>query len=283
MYRLHVDFALLTTLPFLYNCQIGYAKDPEAYDSYYKYSYLSFFDVLEPLSNFWHILLLILTCALSSSTIDTLQNALTSLFSHDLMKLGYNPLLITRILVIGINIPAIIISSYQLDIISLFLIADLVCATSVVPVFLGLQMKDKLWGYLPAPTELGAFCGCIAGIATVVVNGYINGTNHSNPFEYFWLKNGAICSLCGIKTMVTFIITPIISGAVTYIFSFIDLKIRGERARRPIITLRFDQKKVVDVENEGPAVEEMETKDSKKNHQEIAESQVSTVVVTTTE
>ena len=101
---------------------IGYAKDPASYDSGDKYSYLSFFDILEPLSNFWHIIVLFLSCALSASTIDTLQNAITSLFSHDLARLRWNPLIITRVLVIAINIPAIYVASKQFDIISLFLI-----------------------------------------------------------------------------------------------------------------------------------------------------------------
>ena len=125
---------------------------------------------------------------------------------------------------------------------TLLCLGDLVATTSAVPVMLGLQTKDALRGFLPAPTEFGAVSGCIAGVVSVIVNGYINHANNDNPFEYFWLKNGGICSLCGVKTMWTFIITPIVSGIITYLFSFLDIKIRGERARQPILRIAFDTK-----------------------------------------
>lgn len=172
---------------------------------------------------------------------DSLQNALTSIFSRDLVKLGWNPVLITRILLVGINIPAIIMSAKQYDVISLFLVADIVCATSAVPLFSGLQVVDWANGWIPAPTELGAFLGCLSGVITVIVNGYLNDINGSNPFEYFWLKNGGVCSLCGERTMVSFIITPVVSCFVTYLVSLMDIKCRGERARQPLFRLAFDE------------------------------------------
>jgi hypothetical protein len=47
-------------------------------------------------------------------------------------------------------------------------------------------------------------------------------------FSYFWLTNGAQCALCGTTTMVTFIVTPITSAVCCFLFSAIDVKIRGE-------------------------------------------------------
>jgi hypothetical protein len=41
--------------------------------------------------------------------------------------------------------------------------------------------------------------------------------------------------------MVSFIITPCISAIMAYVFSFLDIKYRGERARMPIIPLPFDK------------------------------------------
>ncbi len=79
----------------------------------------------------------------------------------------------------------------------LFLVADLVCATAVLPVFLGLMIKDN--GFIAAPTELGAFMGILSGFAAVLVNGKIIGFDRavnsitgeviaSGPFSYFWLN-----------------------------------------------------------------------------------------------
>jgi len=107
---------------------LGYAKDPAAYDSYYKYAYMSFFDTLEPLKNGWHIVVLLLACSLSASTIDTLQNAITSVFSHDFMRLRvtWDPLFIARFIVIAINVPAIYIATNdKLNILQLFAIGTL--------------------------------------------------------------------------------------------------------------------------------------------------------------
>lgn len=152
-------------------------------------------------------------------------------------------LIASRIMLAVVLIPAIIMSSKRFDVIGLFLVADLVCSTAVFPVFLGLITEDI--GFIPAPTELGAFLGIWSGIAAVLVNGKVIGfteavnsitgeTIATGPWSYFWLTNSTECALCGQKTMVTFIITPIVAGFFTLFFSKIDIAIRGERARQPI-------------------------------------------------
>lgn len=209
---------------------LAYAKDPVSYDTFEKFSFLSFFDLLAALPVAWHILVLILVTALAASSIDSLQNALTCTFSADLLKMGFNPQVISRVFVFLLNIPAIALGVKGYNVISLFLVADLVCATSVLPVYLGLITEDV--GFITAPTELGAFLGCVSGLVTVLVNGAIVG---QGGFKYFWLQNGGICALCGTKTLVTFIVTPLISGLCTLIFSKIDVSMRGEKARKPLL------------------------------------------------
>ena len=56
----------------------------------------------------------------------------------------------------------------------------------------------------------------------------------TGPFSYFWLTNGDICALCGPKTMITFIITPLVGLFFTFFFSILDIAIRGEAARKPL-------------------------------------------------
>lgn len=153
---------------------IAYGKSPDAYDSFEKFAYLAFFDLLEPMKPFWHILTLILVTSLAASSVDSLQNGITSLLSSDLLKATSNPELIlwlNRIVLVGVNIAAIVKSSERYDVLALFLVADLVCATSVCPIFMGLLDPEK-FGFL-APTELGAFFGCLGGIATVLVAGVL--------------------------------------------------------------------------------------------------------------
>jgi solute:Na+ symporter, SSS family len=70
---------------------IAYANDPESYDNFEKFAFLAFFDLLEPLSNGWHVLVLIMVTALAASSVDSLQNGITCIFSADLVKIGWNP------------------------------------------------------------------------------------------------------------------------------------------------------------------------------------------------
>jgi SSS family solute:Na+ symporter len=249
---------------------IAYANDPDAYDNYEKFAYLSFFDLLEPLGDGWQILVLILVTALAASSIDSLQNGLTCIFYHDLVKIGWNPKWITRALMVAVNVPAIYLASEKWDVIALFLVADIVCATAVLPVFLGLQTQDH--GVFKAPTELGAFLGCLSGIATVLVTGVLFNAE-GGIFEYFWLRNDGICALCGNETMITFIVTPIMSGIATYFFTYLDVMIRGERARESIIHVPFDEddtdkgsdeekaddsKEISDTEEKAPVIDDGE-------------------------
>jgi len=218
---------------------IAYSKDPIAYDTGLdKLDFLAFFDLLLPLGTGWHIVVLIFVTALAASSLDSLQNGLNSIFYHDALRAGFNAHATASVLVVLMNVPAIWLASLKFRVLELFLVADLVCATAVLPTFLGLQETDKLGGLLPAPTEVGAFFGIISGMVTVLVNGSING---AHGFQYFWLDNKAICAFCGPATMITFIVTPLMAGAMTYVFTHLDLCLRGkERARRPLFEFAFD-------------------------------------------
>jgi hypothetical protein len=234
---------------------IAYAKDPVSYDNFEKFAFLAFFDILLPLGNGWHIVVLIFVTALATSSLDSLQNGLNSMFYRDAVRCGYNAHVVASVLVLVLNFPAVWIASMKLSVIALFLVADLVCATAVLPTFLGLQETDKLGGLLPAPTELGAFMGIISGFAAVLVNGSINDVN---GFAYFWLPNNGICALCGPKTMITFIVVPLVSGIMTYVFTHLDILLRGkERARKPIFEFEFD-KDSADASSPEKAMEEGE-------------------------
>jgi len=243
---------------------ISYAKDPESYENFSKLAFLSFFDLLEPLPEGWHILTLVLVTALAASSIDSLQNGMTSVFSSDLLAIcklyGFSPSLvkiISCIVMVVTNGAAIKQSADRYDVLDLFLVADLVCATSVFPVFLGL-LDEKKWGIL-SPTEWGAFMGCLTGIVCVLVIGLVKDydTYKDEPFEYFWLNNGAICALCGTDTMWTFIITPLVSLAGTVLFTGLDIAIRGDNARQPIFEFGFP------LENEEPAELPLDTNEQK--------------------
>uniref|UniRef100_A0A7S3JQI4 Sodium/solute symporter n=1 Tax=Aureoumbra lagunensis TaxID=44058 RepID=A0A7S3JQI4_9STRA len=218
---------------------LAYSNDRESYDTFQKLAYLSFFDLLLPLDRTWHFLFLALLTTLAASSVDTLQNGLAAVLSQDLVKhhLSANW---SRLIVIGFNIAAVIQAAERFEVVPLFLVADLVCATSVFPLFLGLIQHDiPIFSgrfFIPAPTELGAFLGCLSGLAAVIINGRINDVHRAvnfytgkvyerNPnLAYFWLTNTKAdgtpyeCALCGSKTMHTFIAVPLIAAAATFFF-----------------------------------------------------------------
>lgn len=102
------------------------------------------FDLIAPLSNFWHIILLVIVTALVASSVNSLRIAIASVISINVIHLGVSDRAacwINRIIFISINIPAVILSVYRFDVTGLF---HLVCATSVLPVFLGMITKDHL-------------------------------------------------------------------------------------------------------------------------------------------
>ena len=194
-------------------------------------------------------MVLIVCTALAASTVDSVQTAIASVVSSDFIRYGVPDkwaTLITRVLLVIINVPAVIMSSKRFDVLGLFLVADLVCSTALLPVFFGLITKDIK--FIPAPTEVGAFLGIWSGIGAVLVNGHVIGFTEAvnpitgqlvatGPWSYFWLTNSTQCALCGSTTMVTFIITPLVAGCFTFFFSKIDIMVRGERARKPIFLM----------------------------------------------
>jgi Na+/proline symporter len=236
---------------------IAYSRDPDSYENFSKLGYLSIFDLIRNLPQFWHYVTLVLLTLLAASSIDTLQNGLASIFSHDLIKCKLSPNW-SRLLIVGLNIGAVIMSSRRYEVVPLFLVADLVAATAVFPLFLGIRNVDWVFGgedsrlpmlpkvTIPAPTELGAFLGAISAMIAVVINGEINNVHKAiNPYTgkvydrsalaYFWLIQNPTetCPLCGKKTMVTFIVVPLVGLVFTLFWSFLDVLVGGDKARQP--------------------------------------------------
>lgn len=114
---------------------------------------IAFFDLIAPLGNFWQIILLVIVAALVASSVNSSQIVTASIVSSNvIVRVGVRDRAarwIDHILLISINIPAVILSLYMFDVVCLFLIADFVCATSVLPVFLGMNTTDL--SFIPAP------------------------------------------------------------------------------------------------------------------------------------
>ena len=100
---------------------------------------LSFIDQLE-LNNFTLLLLISLATLLVTSSIDTLENAIASTISLDIIKKKSEEAKLITLLVVGI---ALIISNEVTSIFNVFLVADLFAACLVFPAFYRIKKSSK--------------------------------------------------------------------------------------------------------------------------------------------
>lgn len=108
---------------------------------------VALFALVKEIMPTWALMLvLVLALALVMSSMDTLISGITSAITSDLARwrshLPSGQLLrIARIITVMVSIPSIIIASQGYSVLYLFLIADLVCAGAIFPVFYGLYSR----------------------------------------------------------------------------------------------------------------------------------------------
>jgi Na+/proline symporter len=106
---------------------------------------------------------LLLAVALVASSVDTLQSAIASLVVTARPNVS---LTAARWVTVLLMVPVVLVSLQGLSVLRLFLIADLLCATAVVPVLLGLWQRM---------TPTAAVMGCLAGLLGAVLPGWASG------------------------------------------------------------------------------------------------------------
>ena len=102
-----------------------------------------------------------------------------------------------------LTVPAVLIALKGYDILRLFLIADLVAAATVVPVFLGLRR--------PA-SSASVVVGSLAGLASVVVLGVVQESTLQAGIDLLTVASSPDLD------MGAFIIAPLVSGLVAEAF-----------------------------------------------------------------
>ncbi|KPQ37371.1 MAG: putative sodium:thiamine symporter ThiV [Phormidesmis priestleyi Ana] len=123
----------------------------------------AFFELLQSLAIpgwlLWAVIGLAL--ALVMSSLDTMLNGISSVFTADLLKLTNQPdkvLQISRWLTVAVGIPAIAIASQGYSVLYLFFIADLLCAALIFPIVFSLYNRYQ--------TASSAFWSSVIGLAT---------------------------------------------------------------------------------------------------------------------
>ncbi|MEN9383257.1 MAG: hypothetical protein RL323_400 [Pseudomonadota bacterium] len=103
---------------------------------------------------------LLLAVALVASSVDTLENAMASV----VVTAGKGQTLsAARWTTVLLMVPVVLVALQGVSVLRLFLIADLLCATAVVPVLLGLWQRM---------TPLAAMSGAVAGVVGAVLPGW---------------------------------------------------------------------------------------------------------------
>ena len=122
---------------------------------------IPFFAVLREAPGWLTLPALLLALTLVASSVDTLQNAIASLLVTEKRGLSLTS---ARWLTVALMVPVVWVALQGNSVLRLFLIADLLCATAVVPVLLG------LWSRMSA---VAAIAGALAGLLGAVLPGWL--------------------------------------------------------------------------------------------------------------
>eukprot|EP00967_Tisochrysis_lutea_P087485 scaffold123782_cov49-Tisochrysis_lutea.AAC.1 len=132
---------------------------------------------------------------LVASSADTLQTGVAALLKPitakalDFYKTGTSDntrLLVSVNFVFAaaiVNIPAIVLSTAGVSVLSLFVMADLVCATCVVPLLMGLSDRTH-----PVAAAAGCFAGLVTALIIYLVG--VNGENGDQPMRMLIQADG---------------------------------------------------------------------------------------------
>jgi len=186
-------------------------------------AFLSAFWLIQELPPGWHVIGIMLAVSMVASSCDTIQTGITALL-HPITKKALSMagiaeedgakygLVINFVITAVINIPAIILATQNISVLTLFVLADLLCATCVVPVVFG------LWDRIH---PIAALAGCVAGffVALIIYAVNVDGDMVYNdegeletPTAFAMLVEPG--GLYSNTALAAFIATPLCSGAV---------------------------------------------------------------------
>jgi Na+/proline symporter len=137
-----------------------------------------------------------------ASSVDTLQSGIASLVVTARPQVSLSA---ARWVTVLLMAPVVLVSLQGLSVLRLFLIADLLCATAVVPVLLGLWQRM---------TPTAAVAGAVAGLVGAVLPGWISGAS---------LAAGLLAASfpTGVPTLAPFLGALLASSAVSLLVSWL--------------------------------------------------------------
>lgn len=168
---------------------------------------IPFFALLSGAPAWLTIPALVLALTLVASSVDTLQNALASLAVTEKQGLSVTS---ARWVTVLLMIPVVFVALQGVSVLRLFLIADLLCATAVIPVLMG------LWKRM---TTTAAVFGGLAGLAGAIIPGWVTGGS---------LTAGLLAASFpgGIPTLAPFLGALAASTAISVALTLVDRRSR---------------------------------------------------------
>lgn len=128
--------------------------------------YLSFFLLLGQLPAWVVGVVLVMVVSLSTAAFDSLQSAIISTGSNDLFRNKFN-IWIIRGMVVALIVPVVVVALKSPDILQIFLISDLVSASVVPCLVIGLSDRFYWW------RGFDFVCGGLGGIFSIFLFGLV--------------------------------------------------------------------------------------------------------------
>jgi len=187
---------------------LGFIAVTKYGDELYVPEYMAFaaaFFLINELPFGLRVLFVILMVSMVASTADTIQTGFSALFStHPRVTVRW-----AQTITVIINIPAIILATKGLSVLSLFILADLLCAGTCVPIAMG------MWTGANPKAALG---GMAVGLVTIILVFVISGAITSDPVtglsEIYYAYD-----LRSPTLLAAFLLGPTTSGLFTFMGS----------------------------------------------------------------
>jgi len=162
----------------------------------------------------WHGLFIVLGVAMVASTADSIQSGMMAVLSPATealfgAKLGDKGKMAVNFGVMAaFNVLAIVISLSGQSVLMLFLLADLLCAAAIVPLFMGFWRRTHPYA---------ALAGCFTGVGTIVVVYAIFNSTSDEGFNTLTGFGGIFYK----SATAAFCLAPTMSGLVTLVISLL--------------------------------------------------------------
>lgn len=191
--------------------------------------YLSFFYLLENLPAWVVGVTLVMVVSLSTASFDSLQSAMVSTASNDLFRNKLH-LWYIRGLVVLIIIPVIVVALKSPNILQIYLISDLVSASVIPVLFIGLWPGAYFW------RGFEVIVGGLGGILAVFIFGTIYYGNALDGANLILLENGLYADDWG--AFGAFVAAPF--GGLLFGIAACALRLATLWIRAKITNTRFD-------------------------------------------